>query len=204
MDANISGVDNNVEVVDITGGVDTETDNQLRYRVLQRIQAPPMGGSQSDYITWALAVPGVTRAWVSPEEMGIGTATVRFLMDDLRAADDGWPQPQDITTVVDYLDTVRPVTVKDCYVVAPIKQFIDVTIVALTPSTSDIQAAVQASLQEMLQDKAFPGQTIYAAWVNYAIMSTPNVTSFDLSNVSDYVMPGPGYMAVLGTIQFEE
>ena len=88
---------------------------------------PPMGGAQDDYVTWALAVPGVTRAWAAPEQ-GLGTITVRFLMDDLRADDDGWPTPADIIAVKDYIDKMRPVTVKDCYVLAPIKQFIDITI----------------------------------------------------------------------------
>ena len=79
----------------MTGGTDTETDEQLRARILQRIQNPPMGGSAADYVAWALAVPGVTRAWAAPEQ-GIGTITVRFLMDDLRADDDGWPTPADV------------------------------------------------------------------------------------------------------------
>ena len=57
-----------------------------------------MGGAQADYVTWALAVPGVTRAWAASEQ-GAGTITVRFLMDDLRADDDGWPTPADVQTV---------------------------------------------------------------------------------------------------------
>ena len=85
---------------ELTGGTDTETDDQLRARILHRIQNPPMGGAQADYVTWALAVPGVTRAWAAPEQ-GPGTITVRFLMDDLRADDDGWPTPADVQAVVD-------------------------------------------------------------------------------------------------------
>ena len=71
-------------MLEVTGGTDAETDDQLRARILHRIQNPPMGGAQADYVTWALAVPGVTRAWAASEQ-GIGTMTVRFLMDDLRA-----------------------------------------------------------------------------------------------------------------------
>ena len=66
----------------LAGGTDAETDEQLRSRILQRIQNVPMGGSAADYVNWALAVPGVTRAWAAPEQ-GPGTITVRFLMDDL-------------------------------------------------------------------------------------------------------------------------
>src|SRR5215831_10507371 len=56
----ISGIDAQATVVEMTGGADTETDDQLRARVLFRIRNPPMGGSAADYIEWALSVPGVT------------------------------------------------------------------------------------------------------------------------------------------------
>jgi uncharacterized phage protein gp47/JayE len=197
------GVDGSVTVVSIDGGADTETDDELRARVLRRIQQPPMGGDATDYEQWALAVPGVTRAWSSPNEMGAGTMTVRFLMDDLRAYNDGWPTPQDVVTVADYIDKVRPVTVKDCYVVAPIKQMLSITIQNLVPNTTEAQGEIQASIQNMLTTKAAPGQTIYASWINYAIMNSPSVVSFTLVTSADVPMANPGSMAVLGTILYE-
>jgi uncharacterized phage protein gp47/JayE len=192
-----------VTVVGLTGGTDTETDDELRARILKRIQQPPMGGSATDYEQWALAVPGVTRAWASPNEMGIGTVTIRFLMDDLRADNDGWPEPEDIEAVAAYIDTVRPVTVKDCYVCAPVKQFIDVYINNLNPNTDEVKAEIEAALRDMLKIQAAPGQTIFAAWVSYAIMNCPSVISFQLAS-GDFVMANPGNMAVLGTIYYDE
>jgi len=197
----IPGANGAVTVIQITGGVDTENDDDLRMRILHRIQNPPMGGAQEDYVTWALAVPGVTRAWAAPEQ-GIGTITVRFLMDELRAEDDGWPTPSDVQIVHNYINKMRPVTVKDCYVLAPIKYFIDITILDLMPP--DVAGAVEASLRDMLFQMAKPGQTIYAAWVSYAIMNAPGVQSFHLVTTDDYVMPSLGHMAVLGTILYEE
>jgi uncharacterized phage protein gp47/JayE len=189
-------------VIHLTGGTDTETDEQLRARILHRIQNPPMGGAAADYVTWALAVPGVTRAWAAPEQ-GVGTITVRFLMDDLRADNDGWPEPDDIQAVADYIDKMRPVTVKDCYVLAPIKQFIDITIAELVPDTDEPKAEIEQSLRNMLFEMAAPGQTIFAAWVSYAIMNAPHVQSFHLMTDDDYVMASLGHMAVLGTISYE-
>src|SRR5580765_5056827 len=84
----ISGVDSTATVVVMEGGADTETDDQLRARILFRIRNPPMGGDQADYIIWTMSVPGVTRAWAAPEQ-GPGTMTIRFLMDDLRADNHG-------------------------------------------------------------------------------------------------------------------
>jgi uncharacterized phage protein gp47/JayE len=185
----------------LTGGTDIETDDQLRARVLQRIRNPPMGGAVADYVAWALAVPGVTRAWAAPEQ-GIGTITVRFLMDNLRASDDGWPTPADVQTVADYIDKKRPVTVKDCYIVAPIKEFLDITIANLVPNTAEAQAQIEQSIRDMLFAMAAPGQTIYAAWVSYAIMNAPSVQSFQLATTADHVMPSLGHMAVLETILY--
>ena len=200
--AAITGVDGTATVVELDGGTDAETDNELRQRVLRRIQQPPMGGAAYDYEAWALAVPGVTRAWAASEQ-GVGTITVRFLMDDLRADDDGWPTPDDIQTVANYIDSKRPVTVKDCYVLAPIKEFLDITIANLVPNNAEAQAEIEQSLRDMLFAQAAPGQTIFAAWISYAIMNAPSVQSFELVTNTDFVMPSLGHMAVLETILYE-
>jgi len=197
----VPGVASTVTVVDLTGGTDDETDDELRYRVLHRIQMPPLGGATQDYVGWALAVPGVTRAWAAVEQ-GIGTMTVRFMMDDLRADNDGFPEPEDIDAVGAYVDKMRPVTVKDCFVAAPIKQFIDVDITNLVPNTDEVKAEIEAQLRDMLFKVAAPGQTIFASWINYAIMSAPNVVSYRLVNDDDQVMDNLGSMAVLGTINY--
>ena len=199
----ITNVDGTATVVVIEGGFDTEGDEELRSRVLLRIQNPPMGGSQADYVRWALAVPGVTRAWAAPEQ-GPGTITVRFLMDEARAEDDGWPTPPDIQMVHDYIDTVRPVTVMGTYVVAPIKEFVNIRILNLVPNDAATQAAIVESLRDMFFERAAPGQTIYAAWISHAIMETVGVMSFNLGAYDDFVMPSLGHMAVLGTVLYDE
>jgi uncharacterized phage protein gp47/JayE len=135
--------------------------------------------------------------------MGIGTVTLRFLMDDLRADNGGWPTPQDVIDVQDYIDSVRPVTVKDFWVEAPLQQYVDVAIGNLVPNTDAAKAEVEAALQEMLRENAAPGQTIFAAWKSYAIMGAPSVVSFDLVSNADDVMQSPGHMAVLRDITYQ-
>jgi uncharacterized phage protein gp47/JayE len=189
-------------VLALDGGTDEETDDELRFRVLARIRQPPQGGAAHDYVIWSLAVPGCTRAWVSPLEMGIGTVTVRVIFDDLRADDDGWPQAVDLNAVATYIDTVRPVAVKDFWVLAPIKQRVDVLIKIIDPDTTEIRAAVEANLKDMFFEQAAPGQTIFAAWKVQAIMNTANVRSVELLNYDDDMMASPGHMAVLGDIQY--
>jgi uncharacterized phage protein gp47/JayE len=207
----LSGLDGVAVVVSLTGGADAESDDDLRARVLFRIQQPPMGGDADDYVRWTLEVPGVTRAWCSPLEMGIGTVTVRFMMDALRATGDGFPTGGDIAAVQAHLDAKRPVAVKDFFVEAPLPEAISFTISGLEPDASATRAAIAASVSAMLKDKARPAyalngvgqqaQTIYAAWVSEAILQAAGVDYFDLT-MSDHVMPNSGAMAVLGTITY--
>jgi uncharacterized phage protein gp47/JayE len=210
----ISGVDATATVVSISGGADEETDDELRGRVLDRIRKPPMGGDADDYVAWALEVPGVTRAWCAPREMGAGSVTVRFMMDDLRADPDpsvsGFPLSGDVAAVQAHIDSLRPVTAQ-VFVEAPIPEPINYTVTGLTPGDASTKAASEASVAAMLRDRGAPAyalagvlqpaQTIYAAWVAAAITDTPGVNHFDLT-MSDHPMPDNGHIAVMGTATY--
>ena len=85
----ISQVDTIVTVgaAGIIGGVDIETDESLRNRLLERIKEPPQGGASIDYPKWAKEVSGVTRAWCHPlfdptGGAGYGHVSLSFVMDD--------------------------------------------------------------------------------------------------------------------------
>jgi uncharacterized phage protein gp47/JayE len=197
----INGIGGQATVLELNGGTDTETDDELRARVLRRIRQPPMGGAAYDYEAWALAVPGVTRAWCAPMEMGIGTVTIRFMMDDLRADNGGFPLPEDIDAVQAYIDTVRPVTVKDFFVSGPIPYPINVHIHYLDLDAASTRAAIEQSLLQEFFVRATPGQTWYRAWSDEGIMAAAGVNAYDLT-ASDMPMPAPGYMAVLGDLTY--
>jgi uncharacterized phage protein gp47/JayE len=205
----IPGITGAVTVITLTGGTDEETDDELRARVLQRIRNPPMGGDAADYEKWLLEYPGVTRAWCSPLEQGVGTTTLRFMMDDLRASTGGFPSVSDVASVQAFINTVRPVTVLDCFVVAPLREPITFTLQGLVPDDSTTLANITASVRGMLLRKAAPAfqidgiaqpaQTIYAAWVSDAVMQATGVNYFTLV-MDDHPMPTPGSLATLGSI----
>lgn len=207
----IGGVTGAATIDIMEGGTDPESDDELRSRVLFRIQQPPMGGDANDYVAWSLAVPGVTRAW-SSVEMGIGTITVRFMMDDLRAVNNGFPTGEDIITVTNYIDSVRPVTLKDRFIVMAVPYQIDFRIANLVGDTDSIREAIEISVKDMLLRWAAPArqingvqheaQTIYTAWVSEAISMVEGVESFTLTMV-DQPMPYNGSLAVLGTIFYD-
>jgi uncharacterized phage protein gp47/JayE len=196
------GVDSTAAVQNIDGGTDQETDDALRARILLRIQEPPMGGDATDYLQWTLAVPGVTRAWVYPQEMGIGTNTVRFMCDELRAdTNDGFPLQVDVDTVATYLDSARPVTVKDLFVVAPLRFPIDFEILNLDEDNAATRANIEQSVRGMLYEKGAPGQEIYFSWIDEAISAAVGETHHDLI-FENTPMPSNGYMPILGTISY--
>jgi len=205
----VAGVDSTATVVNLAGGTDQETDDELRVRVLERIRNPPMGGDADDYVQWALAFPGVTRAWCSPKEMGIGTVTVRFMMDDLRAEQEGFPGVEDVDRVQAWIDRQRPVTAIDTFVVSPLREPVSFTLVDLEPNDASVLALIESNVEAMMLRRAAPAyakdgiaqeaQTIYAAWVSEAVSTTSGVQHFTLI-MDDHPMPSPGHIAVLGNI----
>ena len=184
-----------VAVGGLTGGADIEADEDLRARLLARIQQPPHGGASYDYVAWALEVPGVTRAWVYPAELGLGTVTVRFVRDD-----DASPIPDagEVTAVQDYVDSVRPVTA-DVTVVAPIAVPLNFTI-DLTPDTAAIRAAVEAELRDLLLREAEPGATILLSHIREAVSLASGENDHILTVPAANVTHAVGEMATFGTI----
>ncbi len=207
----ISGVDASATVVDLTGGTDTESVDSVRERILARIRQPPMGGDADDYVAWARALPGVSRAWCAPKEMGPGTVTVRIMMDELRSGSGGFPLESDLAASRVSLDAVRPVAVKDFFLLAPIAEVIPYTVTDLDPDTSATRAALEASVNAMIATRAAPAhaiggilqdaQTIHREWVSAAILDAAGVYSFNLV-MDDHPMPTSGHMATVGVPTF--
>lgn len=181
----------------LSGGTDIETDESLLQRLLDRIQTPPQGGSAEDYVTWALEVPGVTRAWCYPLELGAGTVTVRFMMDDTYS--NGIPLAGDVTAVDDYIDPRRPVTA-DVTVVAPTAVALNFTIDLGTNDTTDIRAAVEAELKDMIRRDAVPGGTILISHIREAISIATGETDHVLTVPAGNVTHTTGQIAVFGAI----
>ena len=188
-------------VVDASGlgaGVDQEDIEALRARLKNHVQEPPQGGADADYKKWALEIAGVTRAWVYPLAMGLGTVTIRFMMDETYA--DGIPLAADVTAVQDYIDSLRPTTA-DIYAVAPVAAPLDLTI-QLAPNTASVQQAVTDELADLLKRKATPGGTILLSELNEAISLAQGETDHVLTIPAADVTHAASDIAVPGTITF--
>lgn len=193
----VAGIDPDatVDAAAIGGGADLETDAALRARLLSRIQQPPRGGANGDYENWALAVAGVTRVWVTANELGLGTVVVRFVTDD--APGGLIPDAATVQAVADYIDPLRPITA-DVTVLAPVADALDLTI-QLTPNTPDVRTAVEAEIAALLLREAVPGGTILRSHIEEAISIAAGETDHHLLSPLVDVTHGAGHIAVPGT-----
>lgn len=196
----------------LTGGAERESDSAYSERIILRMKYRPGGGTVHDYEAWALEVSGVTRAWCYPLDMGAGTATVRFMMDDTYP--DGIPQAGDIERVKNYIydPNRRPVTA-DVFVVAPVPYTIDIAISDLTPDTPEIRSAVEAELVDLFAREAHPGLynyvensidpcTVYVSKIWEAVSIAVGTDHFTLVSPAGNMVMAVGTIPVLGAITY--
>ena len=204
----------------ITGGADLETDGPLRTRMLESYAAPPHGGSQADFVTWALQVAGVTRAWCAlPATANLGTVTVYFMMDVAEAAFGGFPQgtngvaaletrdtaaTADQLAVANYLYALRAVTML-VYAVAPQASTQAFTFTGLSGISTAQQALVSAALTTLLTQKDSPlaNTSIEQSDCAAAITAIGGLPSFAITTPSSWpITSAVGYLFTLGTVTY--
>lgn len=197
----------------ITVAEDPESEASHRERLIDRIQNPPSGGAPNDYIQWARAVPGVTRAWVGPQALGPGTVVVYFVTDN---EDPITPSAPKIQEVEDYIEERRPVTA-NVSVVAPALLELDLTI-AIKPNTAEVREAIEEELKDMVfRDAALsgayksPGEfhdgKILLSRISEAVSIAIGEEDHEIIDVNGGapadVEPATGELIVLGTITWQ-
>lgn len=174
-----SGVYNDADAGAMTGGIDLETDDDLRARLLAVIRQPPHGGAAHDYVAWALEVAGVGNAWSFPLRRGDGTVDVV-----ISPSGGGAPSGALITAVEDHIEPLRPVTA-DYQVLGPTAVPVAVT-ATMTLSNAvtlaDVAAVAAVDLANYFSTLA-PGDTAYKSQI-LAILAT-------IGGVIDVVMSAP-------------
>ena len=180
---------------DINGGLDVETDPQLLSRLLKRIRQPPHGGASSDYELWALEVPGVTRAWVYPLQMGPGTVTILFVCD---GETNIIPDAAKVAEVQAYINARRPVTA-EVFVAAPVADSLNMA-VKLSPNTSAAQAAVRAEVADLIARDSKPGGPILISRLREAVSVAAGESDNAITSPTADVAHATGHMAIPGTI----
>lgn len=197
----VSGINSTATVISVTGGTELETTESVLYRLLEKEQNSPQGGDADDWKQWALSVQGITQAWVYPHESGAGTVTVRVMSDN--DTTDGIPTEAILERCRAYLETVRPVTVKRFFVLAPEFQELDLTI-KVDPDTADVRAAVEEELRDFFIRKRQPGGKIFLSQINAAISSVTGEEDHKLLSPTEDVHAGVNKIITLGEIEWSE
>ena len=197
--AGVSGVQaTGLTTTPLTGGADIEADDAFRGRMLLAYSAPPQGGAASDFVEWALAVPGVTRAWVVRGGRGAGSVVILFMMDNAEVGYDGIPQGTNGVSPLDGRDTpatgdqlavvsaifpLQPVTAL-VYAAAPVANTITLTLAGLATAPTAVQNAIAAAVVAALRANAQPGGVTYSSAIEGAIAAVPGSAGFVLTAIA--------------------
>jgi uncharacterized phage protein gp47/JayE len=221
--SSIAGIQSSGAVTSvITGGADQEQDDSLFARMLSAYQSTPNGGSQNDYETWALAVPGVTRAWCSPNSFGAGTVVMYVMFDEANAAYQGFPQGTngisasdnrvtsanlavgDQLTVANSIFVEQPVTAM-AYVCAPIATPANFTITGLTGASTTTRAAIAAAITDVLLTQGAPlsdGSFVSLSDIDSAISAIASTKGFVITSPVANITNTLGHLPTLGVITY--
>jgi len=180
----------------IVGGVDQETIESLRSRVIRSYRIVPQGGAANDYVTWALdAGLGITRAWCIRNYMGPGTVGLFVVRDN-----DANPIPAQVVLdqVKASIEATRPVTA-ELYVLAPVAKAIAFQIKAI-PDTTQIRAALEQSLRDLLKREGDLGVTVIRSHMTEAISQSPGENDHKLTAPADNVVLAVNEIPTFGGI----
>lgn len=181
----------------LSGGVDRETDEELRARYLEEIRNPDRGGAPSDYEKWAKQVNGVHLARCLPLARGPGTVDVLIAMET------GLPTQELINEVAAYIQERRPVGA-DVRIISPSPVVINVAGTIYLAEGFDF-AAVHAATAEAIRDYIQTlgiGGTIRPTHIGKVILSVEGVRDYELSEPAENHYLASDEMATVGTITF--
>lgn len=220
LDANVSGVDNSLTLVDpATGGADIEGVEDFRQRGLLAYQNPPQGGSDADYKKWALAVSGVTRAWIKRRGMGVGSVVIYIMCDGNDTTNNGFPTGTDgVSSLEDWgvikatgdqgrvADYIYPLQADTAiiYVCSPIKKIVDLTISGIPDASSETIQAITDAINLLFFDNGNPDGLgkIYLSDVNGVLSQVEGSTGYVLESPTQNIVLDTGELPLLGEVNF--
>ena len=139
----VNRVENNSKFL---GGIEIESDDQLRERILEQARNPATAGNEQDYRNWCKEVDGVFNVTVRPRWNGPNT--VKLIISD----ENKQPLPQSIVDECnEHIQNTRPI-VADVTVVNPTIFDVDVSLtIYTTTNTDDVKEQIKYVTVENLK-----------------------------------------------------
>lgn len=169
-------VQNVATVLAMTGGDDKETSEGLLQRLLRRMQSPPQGGADHDYVAWVEAVAGVR----------FGTVAVYHERRNYRSVDvvfravGGLPSVQLIDDAQAAIDANRPPTADAMAVgLTPVAVNVAVKVKISGVTLAMVESAASLALEEYF-DSLQPGESAIRSRIGSIIQDVSGVIDVDL------------------------
>lgn len=218
----IGGIQSNgTAATAFTGGADIESEDSVMTRMLQAYQNVPQGGSAEDYVTWALAVEGVTRAWCNPNGFGAGTVVVYTMFDISEASHGGFPQGTngvatnenrsptvatgDQLAVANAIYAVQPVTAL-VYSYAPMANPINFAFTGTSGWSAATKTAVQNAISSVFLQYGAPVTTeipdVDISLINSEIAAISGTAGFVMTSPAANIPNVIGQMPTIGTTSY--
>lgn len=144
---------------------DGETDSQLRNRLILQIRAPVQAGTLSDWRRWALALDGITRAFVSESENRVAICVVNDDADTIQLT------AEQLTTVREALEPLRPAGC-ELHICTPVLQSIEIRIASITPDSETIRQTLRENITAAVRENHEPGGVLSPGIIYQAATAT--------------------------------
>lgn len=184
-----------VDADGLHGGTDLELLDDWRDRVVVAFERVPHGGNSDDYVGWATAQPGVTRAWVKRNWVGPGTVMI-FVVND--AADPITLTEAQCAEVQVGMEADRPVTA-DLRVKTPVLVPVNYQM-GVTPDTPAVRAAVEQNLKALHARNSELGVRLLHTHIGEAISGARGEQDHELVSPAADVVPLPHQLLVYGGV----
>ena len=199
MVTNVVGIEGVTNPTSFSGGVDLESDEGLRKRILNSFVSISNGTNKAYYKQLAESVDGVSSASVIPKVRGVGTVNVYICCEKTEAS------PELVNQVQSIMDRQRELNVDVKVYAAKIVQANFGVRVVLKQgySESDVRKNVRKSVSEYM-DMLEVGEDIYESHLGKAVLSAEGVYNYSwLSIYPRYVEVDDDSIAVFGNMVVE-
>lgn len=182
-----------------SGGVNAESDEDLRIRLLDSYKRLPNGANAAYYEQTALSYTGVAAAVAVGRPRGVGSVDVYI------ATDKGIPEQELLDAINEYLQQRREISV-DLQVLAPTVNAVDIS-VSILPSTyttfEEAQAQVDAALREAFTGSLL-GKGVTLAYLGDLLYHLDGVSNYRISTPVGDVAASPTILPTLGSVTITE
>ncbi|MDA5561944.1 baseplate J/gp47 family protein [Exiguobacterium sp. MMG028] len=185
----------------MAGGVDEESDIELKGRLFARQQNQSGAGNPDNYKGWALEINGIKAANVFRAMPSPGSVTIAI------ASQDGVPDAGLVDAVQAHIDAKANVLANNVIVPATALPIDIGGTLTLTPDTllADVQAAYEASVVSYLESLYYTGEPVRYSALYQLLLNTTGVldaSDFLVNGAAANILAEGTDIAVLGTVTF--